>query len=60
MYLKLLGHTFENKIMEGKQRIFKIIKRFYCNFYIRIIMTASPAGIYGNFGQSNYSSGKEK
>ena len=23
-------------------------------------MTASPAGIYGNFGQSNYSSGKEK
>ena len=23
-------------------------------------MTASPAGIYGNFGQSNYSSGKGK
>jgi len=25
--------------------------------YGRIIMTTSPAGIYGNFGQTNYSSG---
>lgn len=23
----------------------------------RIIMTSSPAGIYGNFGQTNYSAG---
>ena len=26
--------------------------------YGRIIMTSSPSGIYGNFGQANYSSGK--
>ncbi|PVV02646.1 hypothetical protein BB560_002896 [Smittium megazygosporum] len=26
--------------------------------YGRIIMTASPAGVYGNFGQSNYSAAK--
>ena len=24
---------------------------------IRIIMTTSPSGLYGNFGQSNYSAG---
>lgn len=26
--------------------------------YGRIIMTASAAGLYGNFGQANYSAGK--
>ena len=26
-------------------------------FYFRFIMTASSSGIYGNFGQANYSAG---
>lgn len=31
---------------------------FLCWFVVRIIMTTSAAGIYGNFGQSNYSAAK--
>lgn len=30
----------------------------FCWFVVRIIMTTSAAGIYGNFGQSNYSAAK--
>src|SRR5699024_1414973 len=28
--------------------------------YGRIVMTSSPSGLYGNFGQANYSSGKDR
>lgn len=34
------------------------LTRFRCRFVVRIIMTTSAAGIYGNFGQSNYSAAK--
>lgn len=41
---------------------FKVTKAAWDIFrkqnYGRIIMTASAAGIYGNFGQANYGSGK--
>jgi hypothetical protein len=40
--------------MKIKNRLLVIFVLF---LHVRIIMTSSAAGIYGNFGQANYSAG---
>jgi hypothetical protein len=56
-----LNGLFQNlnkgKFMSQIQPV-KGVNCFVIMYFYRIIMTSSAAGIYGNFGQGNYSAGK--
>lgn len=43
--------------MEGTSKEI-VLQNFIFKMFVRIIMTASAAGIYGNYGQANYGSAK--
>ncbi len=34
-----------------------LVDKYTLLLFYRIVMTSSPSGLYGNFGQANYSSG---
>ncbi len=37
-----------------------MLDKYTLLLFYRIVMTSSPSGLYGNFGQANYSSGIRK